>query len=113
MQHSAGAWQIGFSLAPPDRIGQYQGFFGSGVPVARTLGPVVATTLLITWGAAGWLLLCGVLLAASLAMGPAARHADRVSRTGATRKGSSHPGGPGSCTRSSALDDARPGGSAG
>lgn len=39
MRHSAGAWQIGFALAPADRIGQYQGFYGSGVPVARTLGP--------------------------------------------------------------------------
>ncbi|MET9934086.1 MFS transporter [Streptomyces sp. NPDC006324] len=39
MRHSAGAWQIGFALAPADRIGQYQGFHGTGVPVARTLGP--------------------------------------------------------------------------
>lgn len=44
MQHSAGAWQISFSLAPPDRIGQYQGLFGSGIPMARTLGPALATT---------------------------------------------------------------------
>ncbi|MCH0540840.1 MFS transporter [Streptomyces sp. MUM 203J] len=117
MQHSAGAWQIGFSLAPPDRIGQYQGFFGSGVPVARTLGPVVATTLLITWGPVGWLLLGALLLGASAAMGPAARHADRVSRTGrrtaAPRRDSWRPGGPASCTRGSAPHDAHPGGSAG
>ncbi|GGT28779.1 MFS transporter [Streptomyces kurssanovii] len=79
MQHSAGAWQISFSLAPPDRIGQYQGFFGSGIPVARTLGPALATTLLITFGPAGWLLLGAVLLAAATAMSPAVRRAERVS----------------------------------
>ncbi|MGW7286571.1 MFS transporter [Streptomyces sp. NPDC054847] len=77
MQHSAGAWQISFSLAPPDRIGQYQGFFGSGIPVARTLGPALATTLLVTFGPAGWLLLGAVLLAAATAMTPAVRRAER------------------------------------
>jgi MFS family permease len=78
MQHSAGAWQISFSLAPPDRIGQYQGFFGSGIPVARTLGPALATTLLVTFGPAGWLLLGAVLLVAATAMTPAVRRAERV-----------------------------------
>ncbi len=53
MRHSAGAWQIGFALAPADRIGQYQGFYGTGVPVARTLGPLLVTTLLIGWGCPG------------------------------------------------------------
>lgn len=77
MRHSARAWQISFSLAPPDRIGQYQGFFGSGIPVARTLGPALATTLLVTFGPAGWLLLGAVLLAAATAMTPAVRRAER------------------------------------
>ncbi|MFE3128049.1 MFS transporter, partial [Streptomyces hydrogenans] len=36
MRHSAGAWQLGLGLAPADRVGQYQGFYGAGVPVART-----------------------------------------------------------------------------
>ncbi|MEU9004057.1 MFS transporter [Streptomyces sp. NPDC048551] len=75
MRQSAGSWQIGFSLAPADRMGQYQGFFGTGVPVARTLGPMLLTALLLLWGIPGWLLLGAVLLAASYAMGPAARRA--------------------------------------
>ncbi|WP_308345468.1 MFS transporter [Streptomyces sp. ISL-94] len=50
MRQSAGSWQIGFSPAPADRIGQYQGFFGTGVPVARTAGPLVPTSLLLVWG---------------------------------------------------------------
>ncbi|MEV7520204.1 MFS transporter [Streptomyces sp. NPDC091371] len=78
MRQSAGSWQIGFALAPADRIGQYQGFFGTGVPVARTLGPLVLTSLLLVWGIPGWLLLGAVLTAASYAMGPAVRWAGAV-----------------------------------
>jgi len=87
MLQSAGSWQLGFDLAPADRMGEYQGFFGTGVTVARTMGPLVLTALLVSWGAAGWLLLGGVMLAASYAMGPATRWAAgrRVSDTaGAT-----------------------------
>ncbi|MFF2142961.1 MFS transporter [Kitasatospora sp. NPDC058190] len=75
MRQSAGSWQLGFDLAPPERIGQYQGFFGTGVAVARTLGPLLLTTLLLDGGLAGWLVLGGVFLAAGYAMGPVARWA--------------------------------------
>ncbi|PWI16605.1 MFS transporter [Streptomyces sp. Act143] len=73
MGQSAGAWQLSFDLAPADRVGEYQGFFGTGVTVARTLGPLVLTTLLLGWGTAGWLVLGGATLVASYAMGPMAR----------------------------------------
>ncbi|MER7849034.1 MFS transporter [Kitasatospora sp. NPDC096077] len=75
MRQSAGSWQLGFDLAPPERIGQYQGFFGTGVAVARTLGPLLLTTLLLDGGPVGWLVLGGVFLAAGYAMGPVARWA--------------------------------------
>ncbi|MET9464580.1 MFS transporter [Streptomyces sp. NPDC006544] len=81
MRQSAGSWQIGFELAPAERIGQYQGFFGTGVPVARTLGPLVLTSLILLWGIPGWLLLGALLLGASYGMGPAVRLA-RGSRSG-------------------------------
>ncbi|CAL9607210.1 hypothetical protein SUDANB120_05568 [Streptomyces sp. enrichment culture] len=84
MRQSVGSWQIGFSLAPADRIGQYQGFFGTGVPLARSAGPVVVTSLVLLWGVPGWFLLGGLLLAASYAMGPAVRWAER-NRPGAGR----------------------------
>ncbi|MFE7644670.1 MFS transporter [Streptomyces phaeoluteigriseus] len=75
MGQSAGSWQLSFDLAPADRVGEYQGLFGTGVTVARTLGPLVLTALLVEWGTPGWLLLGGLVLAASYAMGPAARWA--------------------------------------
>ncbi|MEU8515358.1 MFS transporter [Kitasatospora sp. NPDC048722] len=80
MRQSAGSWQISFDLAPADRIGQYQGFFGTGVAVARTLGPLVLTTLLLDGGLPGWLVLGAVFLVAGCAMGPAVRWAERDRR---------------------------------
>ncbi|MFQ6849827.1 MFS transporter [Streptomyces sp. 35M1] len=77
MRQSAGAWQIGFDLAPAGRQGQYQGFFGAGVPVARMLGPLLLTTLIVTWGPPGWLVLGALFLGAGAALGPAVRRAER------------------------------------
>ncbi|MBT2226423.1 MFS transporter [Nonomuraea sp. NEAU-A123] len=74
----AGSWEIGFALAPADKQGQYQGFFGTGVAVARMLGPVVLTTLVIGGGTLGWLLVGGVFVAAGAAMGPAVKWASRT-----------------------------------
>ncbi|WP_410674994.1 MFS transporter [Amycolatopsis sp. cmx-4-68] len=75
MLQSAGSWEIGFALAPADRQGQYQGFFGTGVSVARAVGPVLLTTVVVGWGWPGWLLLGALFAAAGWAMGPAVRWA--------------------------------------
>ncbi|MBD0840956.1 MFS transporter [Streptomyces sp. TRM68416] len=77
MGQSAGSWQVSFDLAPAERVGEYQGFFGTGVTVARTAGPLVLTTLLVGWGPVGWLVLGAATVAASYAMGPATRAAAR------------------------------------
>ncbi|WP_418958069.1 MFS transporter [Streptomyces tritici] len=76
LRHSAGSWQLSFDLAPAGRVGQYQGFFGTGVPVARTAGPLLVTALLMTWGVPGWFVLGGIFLVAALATGPAVRWAE-------------------------------------
>lgn len=90
MGQSAGSWQLSFDLAPAERVGEYQGFFGTGVTVARTLGPLVLTTLLVEWGTPGWLLLGGATLVASYAMGPATRRAaGRAPEKGAPEDGAS------------------------
>src|SRR3954470_2213434 len=73
----AGLWEIGFALAPADRQGQYQRFFGAGTAIARMLGPLLLTTLIIGWGLPGWLVLGGVFLLAGSVMAPAVRWAER------------------------------------
>ncbi|MEV4752508.1 MFS transporter [Streptosporangium sp. NPDC049248] len=80
MMQASGAWEIGFDLAPAGKQGQYQGFFGSGAAVARMLGPLLLTTLIVTWGTPGWLVLGGLFLLSGLAMGPAVRWALRTRR---------------------------------
>ncbi len=98
MRQSAGAWQISFDLAPDGRQGQYQGFFGTGVPVARMLGPLLLTALIVTWGPPGWLVLGALFLVAGVAMGPAVRWAGR-SRPTAPAVASVKPSGPPSRAR--------------
>jgi MFS family permease len=81
MMQASGAWEISFGLAPEGRHGQYQGFFGSGFTVARMLGPLLVTTVVLGWGTAGWLVLGAVFLTAGIAMGPAVRWAARTRPT--------------------------------
>ncbi|WP_214415968.1 MFS transporter [Sphaerisporangium fuscum] len=88
MMLASGAWEIGFGLAPRDKQGQYQGFFGTGTAVARMIGPVLLTTLIMDWGVAGWLLLGGLFAVAGWAMGPAVAWARRAgaAASGAPRR---------------------------
>ncbi|MEU1688470.1 MFS transporter [Micromonospora sp. NPDC005707] len=77
MAHGAGAWQLSFDLAPADRHGLYQGFFGVGVPFARMLGPVLLTWLIVDGGGPGWLAFAALYAAAAAGVGPAVRGAGR------------------------------------
>ncbi|ADD45646.1 MFS transporter [Stackebrandtia nassauensis] len=78
MTQASGMWEISFALAPSDKHGQYQGFFGSSTTMARMLGPVALTMLIVDWGWPGWLVLGGVFVAAGVAVGPVTRWAQRT-----------------------------------
>ncbi|MEV5557290.1 MFS transporter [Nonomuraea wenchangensis] len=82
---AAGAWEISFGLAPDDRQGQYQGFFGTGTAVARMLGPVALTALVLGGGTLGWLVLGAMFATAGAAMAPAVRWARRSASRSAER----------------------------
>ncbi len=78
MKLASGAWEISFGLAPADKQGQYQGFFGTGPAVARMLGPALLTTLVLGWGPIGWMVVGALFLGTSCATGPAVRWAART-----------------------------------
>ncbi|MBI0298320.1 MFS transporter [Streptomyces sp. PRKS01-29] len=75
---SAGAWVIGFDLAPPDQQGQYQGFFFSGYAASVMIAPTFLTATVLQGGALGWLLLGGLFILAGLAMKPVVGWAERT-----------------------------------
>ncbi len=77
MMLASGYWEISFGLAVEGKQGQYQGFFSSGTAVARMLGPLLLTALVIDGGTVGWLVLGSLFLLAALATGPAVAWARR------------------------------------
>ncbi|MER7250526.1 MFS transporter [Kribbella sp. NPDC000426] len=78
MKLASGAWEISFGLAPADKQGQYQGFFGTGPAIARMLGPALLTTVILGWGPIGWMVIGALFLGTSCATGPAVRWAART-----------------------------------
>ena len=78
MKLASGAWEISFGLAPADKQGQYQGFFGTGPAIARMLGPALLTTVILGWGPIGWIVVGALFLGTSCATGPAVRWAART-----------------------------------
>lgn len=56
---AAGAWDLGYRLAPAGGPARWQSTYGAAVPLARAVGPVVVTTLVVA-GPTGWALL-GIL----------------------------------------------------
>jgi MFS family permease len=76
MMQAGGSWEIGFALAPQDKLGQYQGLYGNGLAVARMLGPLLLTSLILEWGMPGWIVLGCVFLIAGIVTVPAVRWAE-------------------------------------
>lgn len=70
MLQAAGSWELSFGLAPDGRQGLYQGLYASGIPLARILGPVALTGLILGYGVTGWLVLGALIAVAGLATVP-------------------------------------------
>ncbi len=76
---AAGEFELSFALAPDHAQGRYQGIFGMGTGVFVAAAPALLGVLCIDWGQPGWIVLGGILVAAGLTVGPAARWAQRDS----------------------------------
>jgi hypothetical protein len=70
MLQSAGGWGISFELAPPGAQGQYQGAYAMGRQLGDLAAPLLLTTVAISWGWPGWLLVAVIFLTAGLLIPP-------------------------------------------
>lgn len=87
---AAGSWEIGFTLADPGHQGQWQGLFSSGIPLARALGPLGLTTLVLTWSGPGWFVLGTVFAVAAVLMGPVVAWGASLRTTSTNEVGACH-----------------------
>ena len=72
---SAAGWALSFELAPADRIGAYQGVYGTGFAVGAMAAPTVVTATAVDLGTPGWAVLAVVFLGAALGTAAIARRA--------------------------------------
>ena len=73
---SAGMWGLVAELSDPVRLGDYQGVSSLGWTLGEVWAPALYTFLAMTLGAPGWIIIALIVVAAAVAIGPAARAAD-------------------------------------
>jgi hypothetical protein len=74
---SAGEWGLQAELSDPARRGEYQGVSQLGFTLGSVWAPAAYTFLAMEWGTPGWLLIAAIVVAAAVAIHPAARAAER------------------------------------
>ncbi|MFZ6990295.1 MFS transporter [Curtobacterium sp. RRHDQ66] len=75
---SAAGWSLSFEMAPADRVGAYQGVYGTGYAVGAMIAPAVVTLTAIDLGAIGWAVLAAMFLGSALWTAAIARRAART-----------------------------------
>ncbi|SCF00299.1 Major Facilitator Superfamily protein [Micromonospora mirobrigensis] len=73
MVQGAASWPLGYDLAPPRRIGEYQGFFGIAEQVVQIAGPAGLTWILFAWDGSGALTLAAGFALLAVAAPPFVR----------------------------------------
>ncbi|MFI9361001.1 MFS transporter [Kitasatospora sp. NPDC053057] len=76
LSQASGAMGLALHLPPPGKQGEYQGVFALGRGLQQTAGPVLVTTLAVSVGQVGWVVLAGLLAVAGLVVPPLARAAE-------------------------------------
>ncbi|GAB3147984.1 MFS transporter [Microbacterium neimengense] len=74
---SAAGWSLSFDLASQDRMGSYQGVYGTGYALGAMIAPAVVTMTAINLGTAGWAILAAMFAAAAAGVVVIARRAAR------------------------------------
>ncbi len=74
---SGASWSFQAELMDPRRRGEYQGVGDVGRTLGSMWAPALYTYLAISWGSAGWLVIGGIVVAASAGMMPSVRMAAR------------------------------------
>jgi hypothetical protein len=64
---SASAWGVSFAVARPGMTGQYQGALAMGRGLGDLVGPFLLTSVAVSWGWPGWLVIAAVFCLAGLA----------------------------------------------
>ncbi len=77
MVFAAGEYAVSFGLAPDHAQGEYQGVFGLGTGLGTAVAPPLLNALCLMAGPAGWLALCGLVIAAGTAVPPVVRRAEK------------------------------------
>jgi MFS family permease len=72
---SAASWSFEAELMDPRRRGEYSGAAGLSGTLGKVWAPAVYTFLAMTWGTAGWLVIAGIIVAATLGLHRSARWA--------------------------------------
>jgi hypothetical protein len=77
---AAGAWELSYRYADPEREVQYLAVFSLGAAAQDIFGPALVTAAVIGAGTAGWLGLAVLFLIATVLVGPATSALERASR---------------------------------
>ena len=74
---SAASWSFEAELMDPRQRGAYQGAAELSSTLGRVWAPAVYTFLAMNWGAAGWLVIAGIVVVATIGVHPSTRLARR------------------------------------
>jgi MFS family permease len=74
---SAASWSFEAELMDPRQRGGYQGAAEFSGTLGRVWAPALYTFLAMSWGASGWLVIAGIIVAATIAIHPSTRMAQR------------------------------------
>ncbi|MEV6598735.1 MFS transporter [Actinoplanes sp. NPDC051346] len=78
---SAATWTFEAELMDPRQRGAYQGAAEMSSTLGKVWAPAVFTFLAMNWGAAGWLVIAGIIVVATIAIHPSTRMARRFLQT--------------------------------